>query len=48
MSVMAGPVTGKLQKLYLAQVRGERSEYPQWLHPTMLATAAPEAAVAAK
>lgn len=26
-----GPVTEKLQKAYAAQVRGERSEYPEWL-----------------
>ena len=26
-----GPVTEKLQQAYAAQVRGERSEYPQWL-----------------
>jgi branched-chain amino acid aminotransferase len=26
-----GPVTEQLQKLYHAQVRGERSEYPEWL-----------------
>lgn len=43
-----GPVTERLQKLYLAQVRGERGEYPQWLHPTALPAAAPEAAVAAR
>ena len=39
-----GPVTGKLQSLYHAQVKGERREYGEWLHPV----AAAEAAVAAK
>ncbi|MDE2149917.1 MAG: branched-chain amino acid transaminase [Gammaproteobacteria bacterium] len=28
-----GPVTELLQKTYLAQVRGERTEYPEWLTP---------------
>lgn len=28
-----GPITEKLQKLYAAQVRGERAEYPEWLTP---------------
>jgi branched-chain amino acid aminotransferase len=26
-----GPITEKLQKVYAAQVKGERSEYPEWL-----------------
>ncbi len=28
-----GPVTEKLQKIYLAQVKGTREQYPEWLSP---------------
>ena len=28
-----GPITEKLQAVYFAQVRGQRSEFPQWLSP---------------
>jgi branched-chain amino acid aminotransferase len=36
-----GPITEQLQKLYLAQVKGERSEYPQWLAPISKDAVAP-------
>jgi branched-chain amino acid aminotransferase len=42
-----GPITEKLQKAYAAQVRGERSEYPQWLSPVNEAAAAPRKIAAA-
>ncbi|WP_293393752.1 branched-chain amino acid transaminase [Nevskia sp.] len=34
-----GPITEKLQKLYVASVKGERSEYPEWLSHTSSAAA---------
>ncbi len=39
-----GPITEKLQALYHAQVKGERSEYGEWLHPVAIT----EATVATK
>ncbi|NVK12284.1 MAG: branched-chain amino acid transaminase [Gammaproteobacteria bacterium] len=29
---VAGPLTQKLQSMYFDQVKGKRSEYPEWLH----------------
>lgn len=41
-----GPITEKLQKAYHAQVKGERSEYPEWLAYVNEPAAAPKKVVA--